>query len=303
MNQRLRSTLRTIFPDSFLYRLLVIYTKIKTDKVRKIFEQAPEKSSWLGWTELESLQGKYPFPPMVSYDPDSLEKRGAKRAEEILRFGANKRKQLETFLDLGCWDGMVCCALHRMGKSATGIDIRSEGFDDRAVREGVTLLQMDATNLEFEDESFDFVFSYGSFEHFSEPELVLQEAIRVLRKGGLLYLDFGALYMAPQGLHAYRSITVPYRQILFPKDLLGEFVKAKGLPSIDFDSVNGWSLEKYRKLWDRYSHRLKKLHYYEIPDLSHLDLIAKYTSCFKGKTESFDNLIITAIRVLSEKIK
>ena len=302
MNAKVKSTLRIIFPDCFLHRLLTIYTKIKTSKVRKIFEQAPERPRWLGWAELESLQEKYPFPPMVSYDPDSLEKRGEKRAKEILRLTANKRKEFKTFLDLGCWDGMVCCALQRRGKITTGIDIRSEGFDERTAGEGVTLLQMDATDLKFEDESFDFVFSYGSFEHFAEPEVVLREAIRVVKKAGYIYLDFGALYMASQGLHAYRSVTVPYRQFLFPKELLEEFSKAKGLPPIDFDAVNEWTLEDYRELWDRYSDRLNKQFYFEIPNLSGLDLIVKYGSCFKSKTKCFDNLIITTIKVLFEKI-
>ena len=36
---------------------------------------------------------------------------------------------------------------------------------------------MDASNLKFEDESFDFVFSYDSFEHFENAEQVLNEAI------------------------------------------------------------------------------------------------------------------------------
>ena len=39
---------------------------------------------------------------------------------------------------------------------------------------------MDAAKLQFKDESFDFVFSYDTFEHFAKPELVLQEAMEKL---------------------------------------------------------------------------------------------------------------------------
>ena len=75
---------------------------------------------------------------------------------------------------------------------------------------------MDAANMQFEDETFDFVFSYDAFEHFASPENVLLEAIRVVRKRGYIYLEFGPLYYSPYGEHAYRSITVPYCQFLFP---------------------------------------------------------------------------------------
>lgn len=238
---------------------------------------------------------------MARYDPLSLEQRGEKRARELLRLAGRRKGRMRTFLDLGCWDGMVCAALQRMGKTATGVDIRPDAFDKRAIDAGAVLVQMDATDLRFENESFDFVFSYGSFEHFAEPERVLREAIRVVKKGGRIYLDFGALYMSPQGLHAYKSVTVPYRQFLFPGELLEAFAAAKGLPPIDFDTLNKWSLEDYRRLWSRCSDRLRKLRYYEIPDLAHIDLIMKYPSCFASKTRCFDNLIVTSVKVLFEK--
>ena len=77
---------------------------------------------------------------------------------------------------------MVCCSLCSKGKKTTAIDITDTYLDKRALREGVNFLQMDATALKFENESFDFVFSYDSFEHFSSPEALLQEAIRVTKK-------------------------------------------------------------------------------------------------------------------------
>jgi ubiquinone/menaquinone biosynthesis C-methylase UbiE len=271
-------------------------------KAKKIFEHAPETPTWLERDILETLQQKYHLPPVPGYDLQSLEQRGNERARKILNLIRTKTEKINTLLELGCWDGMVSCALQRMGKITTAIDNRSKGFDKRAIREGVRLLQMDATYLQFEDESFDFVFSYDAFEHFAEPESVLQEAIRVVKTGGYIYLDFGPLYMSPMGLHAYRSITVPYCQLLFPKELLQNFVNEMGLETINFDQLSGWPLEDYRKMWND-SHRLKRVMYEERHDLSHLDLIIKYPSCFKSETKYFDNLIVSSIKVLFKKIR
>ena len=108
--------------------------------------------------------------------------------------------------------------------------------------------------------------------------------------------------MSPKGLHSYRSVTVPYCQFLFQKEVLRNFTQVKGLEPIDFDQLNSWSLDDYRELWNRYSHILKKVKYYEQIDASGLDLIMEYPSCFKSKTPSFDNLIVSSIEVLFVKI-
>lgn len=302
MNQKIKLIIKKIVPKTVRYNLFSILFKPKIIGAKKTFERAPETPTWLKWDKLESLQQKYPFPPEYGYDSQTLERRGKKRAREILDLIPAKKEETNIFLELGCWDGMVSYALHRMGKKTTAIDRRSKGFDKRVLCESVTLLQMDATHLQFEDKSFDFVFSYDSFEHFANPDAVLQEAIRVVKTGGYIYLNFGPLYMSPIGLHAYRSITIPYCQFLFPKELLKDFTKVKGLNPIDFDQINGWSLENYHKLWNHYSHRLKKIKYFEKINPFNLDLVIKYPSCFKSKTKCFDNLIVSSIEVLFKKI-
>jgi len=275
-------------------------------RIRKILENAPTTPVWLESDKLEHLQKKYPYPSEYGYDPDTVKRRGNERSKEILsliRRKIQKKDSIHSFLELGCWDGMVSCALHRKGYKVIGIDNQIEGFDERAISEGVNLIQMDAAQLLFKDEDFDFVFSYDAFEHFNEPEMVLEEMLRVTKTGGYMYLSFGPLYMSPMGLHAYRSVSVPYCQFLFPNTLLQDFVRLNGLEEIDFNQVNGWSLMNYHQLWRKYSNRLKTILYYERPNVSHLDLIKKYSSCFKSKTDSLDNLTISIIEVLFQKIR
>jgi SAM-dependent methyltransferase len=292
-----------ILPEYIFFELLAISSRLRAVRARKAFEQASETPVWLGRDALESLQQEYPPRWTPSYDPYSLEKRGKEQARRILGLIRSETRKYNTYLELGCGDGMVSCILQRNGKITTAIDIRADKLDPRAENEGVTFIHMDATHLEFDDASFDFVFSYNSFEHFKEPGTVLQEAIRVARVGGYIYIAFDPLYMAPWGLHAYRIINVPYCQLLFPKELLQGFAKAKGLGTMDFGVVNGWSLEDYRRLWNRYASRLRRVRYYEVYDVSALDLIARYPSCFKSKTKHFDDLIVSRIEALFQKTR
>jgi len=298
-----RSLVKRFVPKNAVYELQTFFGLHKLLRARKIFDASAKEPAWLGPEMLDSLQQKYPFPPNYGYDQESLGQRGKDRAGAILRLINPNKNEINTFLELGCWDGMVSCILRRKGKTATAIDNRSEGFDARAVREGVRFMNMDAACLEFGDESFDFVFSFDAFEHFARPATVLQEASRVTKKGGFIYLLFGPLYMSPKGLHAYRSVTIPYCQFLFQKEMLKEFTQVNGLQPIDFDQLNGWSLEEFHQLWNRCPHTLKRIKYYERLDLSGLDLVMKYPSCFKSKTENFDNLVVSSIAVLFEKIK
>jgi ubiquinone/menaquinone biosynthesis C-methylase UbiE len=160
---------------------------------------------------------------------------------------------------------------------------------------------MDAACLQFRDHTFDCVFSYNAFEHFARPDKVLAECIRAVRPGGVIYHDFGPLYMAPLGLHAYRSVRVPYCQFLFSRETLEKFCHVKGLDPIEFDDVNGWSIEQYRALWSNHADQVRTLLYEESLDLSGLELIHKYPSCFRSKTDCFDNLFVSHLRVLFQK--
>jgi SAM-dependent methyltransferase len=287
VHQNLRSFLKTV-PHMLDKR-----------EAQRILETASDTPSYLDGNALEILQERFPFPPEYGWDLDTLDSRGKERAAELLRFpGA---QAAESYLELGCWDGMVSCYLASTGKRATAIDYRDIGFDERASRQGVRLIQMDAADLQFNDGEFDFVFSYDAFEHVASPEEVLLEALRVVKKGGYIYLDFGPLYYSPFGEHAYDSITVPYCQFLFSRKLINDFAGEKGLKLIDFDHVNGWSLESYRSLWNKYSHVLKRVRYYESVELSHLDLMRTYPSCFRSKSDYFENFIVDNIKVLFRK--
>ncbi|NHJ49558.1 MAG: methyltransferase domain-containing protein, partial [Asgard group archaeon] len=54
------------------------------------------------------------------------------------------------------------------------------------------IIKADIRELPYEDESFSFVYSYNSIEHLTKAgtKKAVKEMLRVLKKGGLLYINF-----------------------------------------------------------------------------------------------------------------
>jgi ubiquinone/menaquinone biosynthesis C-methylase UbiE len=87
---------------------------------------------------------------------------------------------------VGCGDGREAGQLAReLGVGVVGIDIGAEfdfAHDESAP---ATLLTMDAQTLEFEDNSFDVIYSFHAIEHIELPLKALREMRRVLKPGGV----------------------------------------------------------------------------------------------------------------------
>lgn len=299
--RQMRQLAKRIIPKSPLVNTWAAWCRLKARHARRIFEEAGDSPAWLGTAELDALQRAYPLEPLYyGYDPESIVARGRERAQAMINL-VHHAGEYSRFLDLGMWDGMTCYALRELGVATTGIDIRVEGLDRRAVDSGAHFAAMDAAHLGFAAESFDFVFSFNSFEHFPDPELVLRETLRVLRPGGYLYIDFGPLWLTPKGAHQFETITVPYVECLFSKETLTAYATANDIPLKPYEWMNEWPLSRYRSLWQRYEGQMERVTYHEIYNADHVDLIARYPTCFKSKTRTFDDLIISNIEAVFRK--
>lgn len=89
----------------------------------------------------------------------------------------------EKILVVGCGMGTEAAVLaDELGVKVVGIDLISE-FDSRAAK--IAELRVgDATKMEFEDDTFDFVYSYHALEHIPDYKAALHEMRRVLKPGG-----------------------------------------------------------------------------------------------------------------------
>lgn len=92
-------------------------------------------------------------------------------------------------LEIGVGCGTHAALLASSSKSFTGIDLTDHAIECTRRRfecfglEG-SIKCMDAERMEFEDSSFDFIWSWGVIHHSSNTKNVLAEMWRVLRPGG-----------------------------------------------------------------------------------------------------------------------
>lgn len=102
-------------------------------------------------------------------------------------------------LEVGAGTGRDTDVLAGSGADAYALDYSEQSLAlmHRSLRHPVTVVCGDALNLPFSAESFDIVFHQGLLEHFRDPGRLIDENIRVLRRGGILLVD------VPQRYHYY----------------------------------------------------------------------------------------------------
>jgi GT2 family glycosyltransferase/SAM-dependent methyltransferase len=194
--------------------------------------------------------------------------------EDAHRLGYNKAYLASLFssvpvpagqdvLEVGCSDGLVCDMMSHLGaRSVTGVDVmQTTGCAYPGDR--IRYQSMDATRLMFRDGSFDLVYSIATFEHLPHPTQTLEEIVRVLRPGGIGYVQAGPLYFSPFGHHMFAYFgDQPWIHLRRSKKrILGYAAKRGidervaedfGLTMIEYldqmlssDHINGLSLSEY----------------------------------------------------------
>ncbi len=97
-------------------------------------------------------------------------------------------------LDVGCNPGAQARLWAELGHEVTGLDINEPLLEAARARAQVEGLNIDfklgtATQLPFEDASMDVCILLELLEHVSDWQACLNEAVRVVKPGGLLYLS------------------------------------------------------------------------------------------------------------------
>jgi phosphatidylethanolamine/phosphatidyl-N-methylethanolamine N-methyltransferase len=170
------------------------------------------------------------------------------RLQAIQRMGI---RSTDRILEVGVGTG-INAALYPRECAVTGVDFSSQMLEiarERVARKGITnvrLVEMDAADLKFADESFDIVYAPYLISVVPDPVRVAAEMGRVCRPGGrVIFLNH---FRSPNFLlsRIERLISPFTIHIGFKADLdLPAFLAQSGLHPVSIEKVNVpriWSL-------------------------------------------------------------
>jgi phosphatidylethanolamine/phosphatidyl-N-methylethanolamine N-methyltransferase len=170
------------------------------------------------------------------------------RVNAIRRMGI---KPGDRVLEVGVGTG-INAALYPTDCSVTGIDLSSSMLEkarERVARKGVRnvrLLQMDAANLKFTDDTFDIVYAPYVISVVPDPVAVAREMRRVCRPGGRIVILNHFRSKNRLGAWIERVISPLTVHIGFKSDLdLPAFLAQADLKPVSIEKVNHpriWSL-------------------------------------------------------------
>ena len=105
------------------------------------------------------------------------------QAEIIAPFVRGKK-----VLEVGCGTGLILERIVGETREAMGLDL-SPGMLEPARARGLTVVEGSATELPFEDESFDVTYSFKVLSHIPDLQTALAEMARVTRPGGHVFIE------------------------------------------------------------------------------------------------------------------
>jgi len=149
-------------------------------------KKEPSVSVWNKfWNSKKDMSKVYPSSPSV--------------LKAILSMGSVKGLKI---LEVGAGTGRDSLELAKAGAKVFILDYSEESLKiagELATQapENLSLVQGNAFNSPFPDETFDIVFHQGLAEHFKDPLPLLKENARLLKKGGFCLCD------VPQTFHLY----------------------------------------------------------------------------------------------------
>ena len=147
-----------------------------------------------------------------SHDPDGAftrEYMARRTATNSAGFLLPHLRAGQRLLDVGSGQGTITIGLADAVSpgEAIGVDIEESQVTaarERANERGVSNIRFElgsAYELDFDDESFDVIYSNATLEHLSRPLDVLKRAWRLLKPGGIVAVrsgDFGGIVIAPE---------------------------------------------------------------------------------------------------------
>lgn len=157
--------------------------------------------------------------------PDDINESGKYKSIYESAFGSELWALIESksVVDLGCGQGGFVLSLGIQGAGLViGVDIQNLFLHaiQKAQKEDIdNVFFFQGELAAMADNSVDIVISHDSFEHFHDPQAVLEEMVRVLRPGGSLLIKFGPPWRNPWGRHMSGTVRKdrPWVHLVFPE--------------------------------------------------------------------------------------
>jgi len=202
------------------------------------------------------------------------------RAKQVLaRIDKLKKLKELKILDFGCGYGSLTKILLDHQAKVTAVDI-----DPSAVitarcfikaKRGLKIFQVRNGQLPLPNDSFDIVFLFDVIEHVKRPEFTIKQCLRVLKPGGILYIEFTPYY-GLLGHHLYDFTKLPIH-----------FLPKKYQKRLIFNK-HASNKNNFQKAWSQFE-ELNKLKIRELQKLVanlfkiNEEFIVKYPGLFEAK--------------------
>ena len=156
-------------------------------------------------------------------------------------------------LDVGCGNGKMLSPLARAGYNVAGIDISRGALLPMA---GSNVVQGDARNLPFRENTFDGAVCYDVLQHLLEGErnAAVMEIRRVLAPGGLLFIQvfgkkdmrYGGTLVEPDTFRRHSGIIYHYFSEDEVKSMLAGFTLIKMDSAVSQKTFNGEEFTRHK---------------------------------------------------------
>jgi 2-polyprenyl-3-methyl-5-hydroxy-6-metoxy-1,4-benzoquinol methylase len=203
--------------------LLHVNPQLTTETQDSIYKQSKTADHWI---KVQKKNKEQTWNAQMKYLP----------ALEVLRRIYPKGGKL---LDVGCSIGQFLTLARDAGWNVQGIELNSDAAAIARRDYGLSIHEKKLNEAAFADSEFDVVTLWGVFEHLTDPNGMLQDIRRVLKKDGLV------LFFVPNGhsmiirLTREHNSTVSGRAHLwyFTPDTMGKILHKQGFEKVSEFSV------------------------------------------------------------------
>ena len=181
---------------------------------------------------LETINAKRKATPIVHKNECFNLKRGFQKYIKLRHeYGLDLRNKY--LADIGCgWGDLCLYTSNVLGQRCEGVDVTDDFFKNSVshLKPPSKFHIAPAEQLPFESNTFDIATSWDAFEHVEDPKKSFNEMIRVVKRGGIVFVHSGGPFYSPLGSHLYYQFSFPWPNVLFKDDVINQWFQRHGYP-------------------------------------------------------------------------